>query len=414
MHDWMDHPQQKLTTPSFSLFAATTPPAPKKIAPPAKEDHSPQEGSRRLRTITSLPNLAMLQLLASQESGSMLLVDPEDPSVSWRVYLKEGRILFAESTMGRRERLSYLLKLHFSDRAFTWPQENSSTDYSILFQLCQSQQLSPHEFSELLAIATQEAMIQILALPKCRITFEPVGYLPPILKADSFSTTVNPIEPWIAQWRGIRPEISSPFQRLSIQSWDQFFQLISYATAKCNQLHHLSLALGNHLCLYQLARHLRMDAQELAVALHPLLKAGAIGVQPFKPPKVVERPLIACIHPNDMVQQLAKRSLERTGYGVLPLLSSNQALQTLSSTSPALALVDVDMPDLSGYNLCRKIRRLPTAENLPILLLLDKEQMFGEVRGRFSGASGFIHKPLLPQDLIEQVRQYVPLVTPND
>ncbi len=359
-------------------------------------------------SLQGLPNVILLKMLAEHRSGSLTIRDPNDASVAWRIFLDQGKIVFAESVMGKRERLAYLLKLLMNGKEvnITWPQNLDTSDYSILCNIWSNHCGFTVRLEEVLAYGTQEALIQIFALPKCEILFDSTAYFPPIIRSESFSALINPIEPWIGQWRGIRPEIHSPFQRLYIKNWDRFLDLISYAQSKYSHLYQLNLALGENHTLYSLAHHLNIDAQELAVALHPLVKAGAVGVRPYQEVDTQKPKLIACINQNAVIQNMAQRTLKRSGYEVLPIMNPQKALSILRMEKPAMAIVDSALTQSSSFRLCRKIRRFQAFEKLPLVMMLNSNQILAQTRGKICGASDFLRNPLRPQDLLKCVNHW--------
>ncbi|MCM1984208.1 response regulator [Lyngbya confervoides] len=359
--------------------------------------------------VVGTPNVVLLKLLAEHRSGSLTMRDPDDPSVEWRIHLDQGKIVFAESTMGLRDRLSYVIsRLNLEEASWQWPAGGSlSSSYALLCQIWTQAGWPASMLQKALAFSTQEALVQIFALRRCQIVYHAESYFPPVIKSDSFSSLVNPIEPWISQWRGMRREIKSPFQRLYIQNWDKLFQLISYAHARYPRLSKLNLGLGKNFSLYQLAAHLQFDAQELAVTIHPLIKAGAVGVRPFQKAPEAQRPLVASINESALIQKLTERTLERSGFDVLALSNPHQALNVLSKAKPALTILDSQLSQANGFEICRRMRSSESLKSMPIIFMLRERELFGQTRVRLAGANAFLSSPIRPQDLINCVNQWV-------
>ena len=166
------------------------------------------------------------------------------------------------------------------------------------------------------------------------------------------------------------------------------------------------MALGENYTLYSLAYRLNIDAQELAVALHPLVKAGALGVRPFKKIITQKPKLIASINQDAVVQNMTQRILKRSGFEVLAIMDPHKALGLIRRAKPAMAIVDSGLTQASGYGLCRKIRQMPVFENLPLVLMVNSHQFLAETRGKLSGANAFLRNPLKPNDLIRCVNQW--------
>mgnify|MGYP002777692303 CR=1 FL=1 len=116
-------------------------------------------------------------------------------------------------------------------------------------------------------------------------------------------------------------------------------------------------------------------------------------------------PVIACIDDSQTVQRQLKLLLENYGYQVLNLSEPLQALTRLARQKPDLIVLDVTMPDLDGYELCRMLRRSTLLADVPILILTGKNDMLHRIRARGVGATDFLGKPVSPQDLLERINQ---------
>ena len=356
--------------------------------------------------LVGCPNIVLLKMLAEHRTGSLMFKDGKDLSVAWRVYLDQGKIVFAESSCGQRERLGYLLKLFVPGCPLEFPAKPVSSIYSLLCKIWSEHRYPVSRLQEVLAYSTQEALVQIFAIRKCEIVYDPSAYFPPVVKSSSFSALIDPIEPWISQWRGIRNEIKSPFQRFYIKDWDKFFNMISYARKRHQNLHQLNLGLGKNFTLYEFATHLNMNVRDLAVVLHPLIKAGAIGVRCFRDIRSLKRPLVASLNQKKFDRQLTRRTLERSGYDVLMLKDSKHLIQQLQEMKPRVTLLDSELSNVSGFDLCREIRKVDGLKNLPVVMLMREKHFMGGMRGQWAGANDCLTNPIRPQDLIKTVGRW--------
>lgn len=104
----------------------------------------------------------------------------------------------------------------------------------------------------------------------------------------------------------------------------------------------------------------------------------------------------------DIVEFL-KYNLELENFEVITAYDGEEALQKLAE-KPQLVILDVMMPKLSGFDVCKKIRQNKEYENLPIIFLTAKSNEVDEVFGLDLGANDFIQKPISPQKLIARVK----------
>ncbi len=70
---------------------------------------------------------------------------------------------------------------------------------------------------------------------------------------------------------------------------------------------------------------------------------------------------------------------------------------------PDLVILDIHMPDMSGLDVCRKLREQEATRSTPILLITAHTATVAPESAKEAGATGFIKKPFSPRDLIEQV-----------
>jgi|KBSMisStandDraft_5_1062788.scaffolds.fasta_scaffold46055_2 class 3 adenylate cyclase len=92
------------------------------------------------------------------------------------------------------------------------------------------------------------------------------------------------------------------------------------------------------------------------------------------------------------------------GYSVEAAASGQEALDSMRRDPPDLLLLDVLMPGISGYDVCRAIRAQPALEMLPVVMITSLEDREARVRGLEVGADDFIAKPVNPPELLARVR----------
>jgi DNA-binding response OmpR family regulator len=93
--------------------------------------------------------------------------------------------------------------------------------------------------------------------------------------------------------------------------------------------------------------------------------------------------------------------LERAGYTAQALGTGAEGLASIRDRRPDLVLLDVGLPDLSGLDVCREIRRLP--EYLPVVMLTGLDSREDELRGFAARADDYVTKPIEPETLLARV-----------
>jgi DNA-binding response OmpR family regulator len=104
----------------------------------------------------------------------------------------------------------------------------------------------------------------------------------------------------------------------------------------------------------------------------------------------------------DILELVAFR-LERAGYEVMTAGDGEQALATARERRPDLAVLDVMMPKLTGYEVVKAMRSEEETSRIPVILLTARVQEADVSRGFEAGADDYIRKPFSPQELRARV-----------
>jgi DNA-binding response OmpR family regulator len=99
--------------------------------------------------------------------------------------------------------------------------------------------------------------------------------------------------------------------------------------------------------------------------------------------------------------------LRREGWGVVEAGSGPEALSKVVAETPDLVLLDVMMPEMNGYEVCRKLRREPQTAQLPILLISGKATISDRRNGMLAGANDFMNKTIGPRRLVARIRPFL-------
>ncbi len=96
-------------------------------------------------------------------------------------------------------------------------------------------------------------------------------------------------------------------------------------------------------------------------------------------------------------------TLQRRGFTVMKAQSGSEALEKLRADLPDLMIVDVMMPHMDGYEVCRTVKGDPRTAHLPVVMLTAKAQTASQLEGFRAGAIDYITKPVHPQDLVARI-----------
>ncbi|HEX3101817.1 MAG TPA: response regulator, partial [Pyrinomonadaceae bacterium] len=111
------------------------------------------------------------------------------------------------------------------------------------------------------------------------------------------------------------------------------------------------------------------------------------------------------------VRKLISGKLEKAGHAVVCAVDGVDGLARIDEQVPDLVLLDITMPRMDGYEVCKQIRANAAAKHVPIVMISGKDGFFDKVRGRMAGTTGYITKPFGPETLMKALETY--LVTEN-
>ena len=95
--------------------------------------------------------------------------------------------------------------------------------------------------------------------------------------------------------------------------------------------------------------------------------------------------------------------LQRRGYEIVAARSGAQALEKAQAEKPDLIILDVMMPDMDGYEVCRRLRANPGTATLPIIMFTAKTMIDDKVAGFQAGADDYLTKPVHPEELASRI-----------
>ena len=123
------------------------------------------------------------------------------------------------------------------------------------------------------------------------------------------------------------------------------------------------------------------------------------------------RPPVLLIDDSPTVRKIIEVTLRRVGYEVTAYADPVEALGALKRgeiPAPALAIVDVGLPKLDGYDVIRLLRASPQFQHLPIIVVSARDGILDRIKARLVGANEYLVKPIKMQDLRALVQQYAP------
>lgn len=121
-----------------------------------------------------------------------------------------------------------------------------------------------------------------------------------------------------------------------------------------------------------------------------------------------QRKLILVVDDSATVRRLVAITLERQGHRVSTAVHGLDGLEKFEAIRPDLVLLDITMPKMDGYELCKTIRRSPGGKSTPVLMLSGNDGVFDKVRGKMAGATDYLTKPFQSEVLLAALHKLIP------
>ena len=112
--------------------------------------------------------------------------------------------------------------------------------------------------------------------------------------------------------------------------------------------------------------------------------------------------LILLVDDEPSIIQLARMYFERDGFRVQEISDGEAALEAVAKQQPALIVLDVMLPKLDGFEVCRKLRA--SGDQTPIIMLTARDEDIDKILGLELGADDYLTKPFNPRELIARVK----------
>jgi twitching motility two-component system response regulator PilG len=115
---------------------------------------------------------------------------------------------------------------------------------------------------------------------------------------------------------------------------------------------------------------------------------------------------VLVIDDSNTIRRSAEIFLKQGGHEVMLAEDGFDALAKVNDYNPHLIFCDILMPRLDGYQTCAIIKRNPTFNATPIIMLSSKDGVFDKARGRMVGSEEYLTKPFTKDQLLQAVQQF--------
>ena len=117
---------------------------------------------------------------------------------------------------------------------------------------------------------------------------------------------------------------------------------------------------------------------------------------------------ILLVEDNAANRYLATFLLENSGFTVAHANTGAEALEQVQRELPDLVLMDIQMPEMDGYEATRRIHSLPGTEKLPIVAVTSRALSGDREKALKLGCAGYLEKPIVTETFIAEISRYLP------
>ncbi|MEO0434531.1 MAG: response regulator [Cyanobacteria bacterium J06656_5] len=423
-----------------------------------KSLHKPRPTTTSKSIRSFQPPVLLASFVHTYGSGCL---EVDAKSLSWWIYFKDGKLNYASHASAKT--LVYSLKwlklklASMSQEAFSWLEQNTDElldiksnniqsiqyfEYQIICYLVEQKFLETYQAEELIEQLTQEAIESFLSLTGGAVRIDRELFeIPVFCKLDPKATIEN-CRTRSNTWKLLSPLISSPHQRPYIVSQETFFSTNNTDTISPRLKTKLGTLLRGY-SIRHIAAILHQDELDFAKFLYPYIDNKSIilrapehpwdrlsglentslrKTQEVKPiretslgastsipqastfnKKQKTRPVIACVDDSPNTLDQIERFLGEENYSVFKFLEPIKATFQLKRLKPDMILLDLTMPTISGYELCRMLRRLPGFEEIPVVMVTGKKGIINKTRAKLVGATDYLEKPFNRASLLDVI-----------
>lgn len=206
-----------------------------------------------------------------------------------------------------------------------------------------------------------------------------------------------------------RQKISESIERLEQTDWTQDLSRSWQLGLAYLNLKHFDVALER----FQTAVQLQGTDSDVAARVMALVEYRA-DLQRREAARN-QRKTILVVDDSPTVRKLVTMTVERRGFTTRTAADGYEAIDVIRDRGvPDLILLDIAMPGMDGYQLCKLLRQHADTTNIPIVMLSGKDGFFNKMRGRMAGATEYITKPFEPEGLLRVVEHYCVPQEPAD
>ena len=107
-------------------------------------------------------------------------------------------------------------------------------------------------------------------------------------------------------------------------------------------------------------------------------------------------------------RRIIRDLLSASGYALLEATDGAEGVELARQERPDLILMDIQLPEIDGYEATRQIRAIPELAGVPIIAVTSYALSGDEAKARAAGCDGYVAKPFSPRQLLAKIREFLP------
>lgn len=360
----------------------------------------------------------LVTLKSAKFSGRLLVKSPQD--IEWTFYLDQGQILYATGGVHQIRRWQRYLATYCPQiliNQLNLPRElaGSAWEYQLLGLWLKQQKISPEQVTQIIREIVNEVLFDILLAEEVMYQTQPDDSLSwQLLSLIDVQQVLTTAQLHKQSWQTAKLTKICPNKALYIKRPDLLAQQTSTSTYR-----QLSALLNGQRTIRDLASQTKRQIWEIPSSLLPYIQTGTIELidipdlpvwlstapEKFSSAAPLKKPTIACIDDSPLVCQMMEHIVTKAGYQFIAVQDPLRAIATLLNSKPDLIFLDLVMPNLNGYEICTRLRKISAFQDTPIVILSGN--IIDRVRAKLVGASDCLDKPVKSESVLRVVSNYL-------
>ncbi len=381
----------------------------------------------------------VIQQMIQTEVNGRITADT-DYGHQWSLYFASGRVIWASGGEHRWRRWYRLLKqLKIHPKSLPQPKDQDPRlEHNTLSQLLQQQRITRKSMQYAIDSAVNEVLFDIFLAASnviqvsCDSDFQDLPESP-VTVLGSYDESIARAHGMLRAWQATdlgwyspnwAPQINEEIVRGQLRSLPNVHQRFLQLLDGKRSIRDLALktgkelsALAKVLSVYRSKEFINLQEVPDRRSPHQVKRKSSkerkalASKQSHSSAAKAENgdgPLILCIDDSEQICYIMEEIIKGAGYKVMCVQEAAEAVSTVLRQRPAFIFLDLVMPVVNGYELCKQLRRVSLFKETPIVIVTGKDGVVDRVRAKLVGATSFISKPIQEDEILAILQKHLP------